>query len=1329
MRGWTRPFTGLVAVAVVGLGVPAVSASVANAAPAAPVAPVALAALAVPGGQPVPGHTKLVPTTARANTPRISNGQITDIEVIGNRVFIAGTFTSLANTIGNTATVNQANLASYNIDTGLIDTGFRPTFNGGVAEVEASPDGTKLFVGGSFSTVSGVARQKVASLNLTTGVPVPGFNFTGATNNQVTALAATNTTVYIGGRFTKINNVNMTGLAAANAATGVVDPGFVNPITGGIGVSGVLSVQRLKLTHDNTKLLVIHTGRQIAGQDRLGIGLIDTATKLLLPWRTRLWDDNLARAGGVTRIVNGDISPDDSYFVVTSGDGGDLPPISDTAVRFPIAGADNVQPDWVARDFDSTYTVAITEVAVYIGGHFNWNESPTANQPWPGLDNVGYGTGQGLSGYGLGDQVVRRDHLGALDPATGTALEWDPGSNSFEGNKALKATSRGLFTGGDATIQGGVKTGRVAFFDFNTAPAASPIDTTITTPIEGRVIPAGQGFTITGTATSNNGVKRVQVEIQNRDSKQYLQDDLATWGGSNNVFATLATPNANSTTWSLNLPAGIVGSQNLQIMAKAFGATGSDPVKAVKKIETFSFDDQTPSTTITGPTATVLASTTFSMTGTAADDHGIDALSFWFRDENNNYLQPDGSVAPIFNTFHGTPDVIGAPNATWSYTVTVPHEGVWRGSATAIDTAGQADLRSAVRDWTINSTAVAPTVTISQPAPMTPPFAAPTVVVPPGSPITFSGTASDDTSLQNVEIYLRNNTTRENLGSDGTWGLNVGLGLHRISPVDINAPTYNWSYTTPFNLSAGTYTFAVLATDADGLTTPLSNIAQLTLLAQVPGDSPPNGLLNVTGTQALTTPHIDLAGTATDDIGVQSLKVTVFDNDTGRYLQSNGTMASDYSLLGATLASPGATSTTWTLPVDLPTSGNFSVTAYAYDTAGQQDSSTTGATATYLYYPGDLPPVFVDTLGQPVSGTAFDQGVIVVTGRANDDFSIARVEVAIVNAAGQYMSSSGTFTSTTPSWTTAFLNSPGSQGSSFSYTTPVIPDGTYSVLVRPTDSHNQIGLTKTSTGVTVTHPANNPPVAHATVACNQNVCAFDGRTSTDEDPTSLIYSWSFGTGQGSASGPVPTRTYTAPGTFTVTLTVKDEWNLTGTTTLTVPITEPAGNVAPTPTFITNCIALACGTSSTGTVDPNTGDVFSNSWNWGDGTANSTGSAASHTYALPGTYTITLTSTDGWGRAASTTRTITMTEPVTNVPPTVTFTATCTLRVCQTNSFGTSDPNGDQIRYSWNWGDGSAVSTSASPAHTYTAAGTYTITLTVTDGWNRSAFTTRTVIVA
>ena len=104
---------------------------------------------------------------------------------------------------------------------------------------------------------------------------------------------------------------------------------------------------------------------------------------------------------------------------MTSGSGGDRPPINDTAIAFNLTGGDDVQPMWISRCFDSVYSVAISEKAVYVGGHFAWNESPTANDPWPGQADIGYGTGQGLSAYALGEQVVNREHLGALDPGDG----------------------------------------------------------------------------------------------------------------------------------------------------------------------------------------------------------------------------------------------------------------------------------------------------------------------------------------------------------------------------------------------------------------------------------------------------------------------------------------------------------------------------------------------------------------------------------------------------------------------------------------------------------------------------------------------------------------------------------------------------------------------------------------------------------------------------------------------------------------------------------------------------------------------------------------------
>ena len=212
---------------------------------------------------------------------------------------------------------------------------------------------------------------------------------------------------------------------------------------------------------------------------------------------------------------------------------------------------------------------------------------------------------------------------------------------------------------------------------------------------------------------------------------------------------------------------------------------------------------------------------------------------------------------------------------------------------------------------------------------------------------------------------------------------------------------------------------------------------------------------------------------------------------------------------------------------------------------------------------------------------------------------------------------------------------------------------------------------------------------------------------------------------------MPTRTFTTAGAFTVTLTVRDEYGATGSTSQTVTIAEPSGNVAPTPVISTpSCAGLTCNLSSAASTDPNVGDTFTRLWNFGDGTPTSTSTALSHRFPASGTYTVTLTVTDGWGRSASTSIAITRTEPPANAPPTpLISTPVCTGLVCSFSGIGSTDPNGDAMTYLWDFGDGTATSTSSTPSHTYAAAGTYTVTLTVTDAWNRSAITTRQVTIA
>ncbi len=681
----------------------------------------------------------------------------------------------------------------------------------------------------------------------------------------------------------------------------------------------------------------------------------------------------------------------------------------------------------------------------------------------------------------------------------------------------------------------------------------------------------------------------------------------------------------------------------MEILARAINTNGSqDPVKANKQIESFSFDDLPPSTGISSPSSTLQTSTSFVLRGSASDDNGVNAVSLYIHDlDTDTYLTEDGTVVDDYTTFRIDPDVPGAVNTTWQHEVTLPREGHWKIGAMAVDTAGQSDTRWAVAEYIVDSSGQPPTVTVAQPIAVTPPTTPPTLNMTPGGRVTFSGTATDDESLATVEVSLRNSTTRENLASDGSWGADVIQGWFKVSPANLNAASYNWSFMTPAALVPGSYTFQVRATDKQDLTTSSSLQGRVNINVTVPSDLPPNGLLNVTGNQVSDTLHLDLAGTATDDFGVSGVRVSILENDTDRYLRPNGTLAAGFGTINAVLATPGTTSTTWTLPVDLPINGDYSVTAYAVDGSNQIDPSTSGATARYAIYPGDLPPTLLPNLASPTEGTAFTESRIFVSGRAEDDIAMAEVEVAVVNSLGQYMSSSGSFGSS-ERWISAFLNSPGSLGSNYSYTTPVIPDGAYRVRVRPIDNHDHFPEYR-EVNVTVTGPTGNvAPVANGTVTCTANVCTFDGRGSTDENPSTLTYAWNFGNGR-TGSGALPTNTYTSAGTFTPTLTVRDEYGLTSLMTLPpVTIVEPASNQPPTAVITTpTCLGLTCNFSGATSSDPNPTDTRTYLWNFGDGGSTSTSSAPSRTFATAGTYTVSLAVTDGWGKSHTTTRTVTV----------------------------------------------------------------------------------------
>ena len=357
--------------------------------------------------------------------------RVDSIDQLGATIYAGGIFSQVSDST-QTLTYDRDNLMAFDSATGAMQS-FAPVFDGPVAAVLAVPGA--VYVGGTFSTVNGTSSPALVKLDPDTGAVDPTFD-PGYTRGAVNDLLMTGNRLIVAGSVGK----KLTALDPLTGAnTGYLDLGISDALP---TARGGVAVFRIAVNPAGDRLIATGNFQTVLGQSRTKFFMIDLGPTdaTLDPWyypplATPCATNSPRRVANLQGV---DWSPDGSYFVITAT--GQIPrpgdrniTVCDAAARFNLDDA--TTPVWINyTGGDSVWTTAVTGSAVYVQGHFSWLDNPNG---W-------------ASKCPTGDPCAPRKGVGAIDPASGLALPWNPRKPAQLGGKDFLVTPDGLWIGSDS---------------------------------------------------------------------------------------------------------------------------------------------------------------------------------------------------------------------------------------------------------------------------------------------------------------------------------------------------------------------------------------------------------------------------------------------------------------------------------------------------------------------------------------------------------------------------------------------------------------------------------------------------------------------------------------------------------------------------------------------------------------------------------------------------------------------------------------------------------------------------------------------------------------
>jgi hypothetical protein len=322
-----------------------------------------------------------------------------------------------------------------------------------------------------------VALVNVADGSLVSSFTPPAFN--GAVDD----LALVGDRLLVGGIFTTAGAANPRGgLASLSATSGALDGYLTTNLTGNhnwdgnSGAKAGVGADKLAVSPDGTQLVVIGNFKNADGVLHDQVVKLDLGpdAAAIADWNTDRYTPRCRWQAFDSYVRDVAFSPDGAYFVIVTTGARYAGTLCDTAARWEAAATGTgLQPTWVNYSGgDTLLSVAISEQAVYVGGHIRW------------LNNS-LGSDAAQAG------AVGRPSIAALDPINGLPLAWNPGRHPRGyGVAELYLTPAGLWLGHDQSWMGNYqyRRERIAFLPL--AGGAAP-HSTATAALPGNVYVAG----------------------------------------------------------------------------------------------------------------------------------------------------------------------------------------------------------------------------------------------------------------------------------------------------------------------------------------------------------------------------------------------------------------------------------------------------------------------------------------------------------------------------------------------------------------------------------------------------------------------------------------------------------------------------------------------------------------------------------------------------------------------------------------------------------------------------------------------------------------------